>query len=91
MQGKPKGQHKGSSVDPMVAATERMKSYCAAHPASPSAIQRPRLFVREQLWIALFGPNAEEGIIGIGATVEGALHDFDTQYLARSQTPRRRS
>ena len=82
------GENGDSAVDPMVAAAERMKLYCAAHPGSPSAIQRPQLFVREQLWIALLGPNAEEGIIGIGATVEGALHDFDAQYLARTESSR---
>ena len=82
------GGNGGSAVDPMVAAAERMKLYCAAHPGSPSAIQRPQLFVREQLWIALLGPNVEEGIIGIGATVEGALRDFDGQYLARRKIPR---
>jgi hypothetical protein len=65
-----------------VAAMEQMELYCAAHPGSPSAVRRPRLFVRGELWIALLGPSVEEGIVGIGATVTAALRAFDAQYLA---------
>lgn len=61
---------------------ERLELYCAANPGSPTAIRRPRLTVRGQLWIALLGPSVEEGIVGIGPTVEGALRAFDAQYLA---------
>jgi hypothetical protein len=69
-------------VDYAIAATEQMELYCEAHPGSPSAVRRPRLFVRGELWIALLGPSVEEGIVGIGATVTAALRAFDTQYLA---------
>ena len=61
---------------------ERMDLYCAAHPGSPSAARQPRLVYRGQLWIALLGPSVEEGIVGIGPTVEAALRAFDAQYLA---------
>jgi hypothetical protein len=61
---------------------ERMELYCAAHPGSPSAVRRPRLMVRGHLWVALLGPSVEEGIVGIGSTVEGALRAFDLQYFA---------
>jgi hypothetical protein len=75
-------------IDPTLAAMERMNLYCAAHPRSPSAVRRPQLKMRGALWIALLGPSVEEGIIGIGATVEAALRAFDAQYLAglRRQT-----
>ncbi len=53
-----------------------------AHPGSPSAVRRPRLFFRSDLWIALLGPSMEEGIAGIGPTIAAALRAFDTQYLA---------
>ena len=69
-------------TDYAVAAMEQMELYCAAHPGSPSAIRRPRLFIRGELWIALLGPSVEEGIIGIGSTVTAALRAFDAQYLA---------
>jgi hypothetical protein len=64
------------------AAMEQMELYCQAHPGSPSAVRRPRLFIRGELWIALLGPSVEEGIVGIGATVTAALRAFDVQYLA---------
>jgi hypothetical protein len=69
------------------AAMEQMELYCEAHPGSPAAVRRPRLFVRGELWIALLGPNVEEGIVGIGPTVTAALRAFDTQYLAGLRPP----
>src|SRR5437763_16838285 len=64
------------------AALEQMELYCTAHPGSPAAVRRPRLFVRGELWIALLGPTVEEGIVGIGSTVGAAWRAFDAQYLA---------
>ena len=55
-------------------------------PRSPSAVRRPGLFVRGELWIALLGPSVEEGIVGIGSTVTAALRAFDAQYLAGLRT-----
>jgi len=70
-----------------LAAMEQMELYCKAHAGSPSAIHRPRLFIRGELWIALLGPNVEEGIVGIGSTVTAALRAFDAQYLAGLRPP----
>jgi len=64
-----------------------MKVYCASHPGSPSAVRRPQLFFRSDLWIALLGPTLEEGIVGIGPTVAAALRAFDAQYLGRLRPP----
>ena len=58
-----------------------MQSYCLAHPRSPSAVRGPHLSNRGDLWIALLGPSVEKGIVGIGPSVEAALHAFDAQYL----------
>jgi hypothetical protein len=69
-------------MDYALAAMSQTELYCEAHPGSPSAVRRPRLFVRGELWIALLGPSVEEGIVGIGATVTAALRAFDAQYLA---------
>src|SRR5207248_11538495 len=63
------------------AAIEQMELYCVAHPGSPSAVRRPRLSFRSELWIALLGPSLEEGIVGIGPTVAAALRAFDARYL----------
>jgi len=68
-------------------AMDRMELYCSAHPGSPSASRRPQLLYRGQLWVALLGPTVEEGIVGIGETVEAALHAFDAQYVAGLRPP----
>jgi hypothetical protein len=74
-------------MDHAAAATEQMKLYCTAHPGSPSAVRRPRLFFRSELWIALLGPSMEEGIVGIGPTIGAALRAFDAQYLTGLRPP----
>lgn len=77
----------GRVMDYATAAMEQMELYRAAHPGSPSAVRRPRLLFRSELWIALLGPSMEEGIVGIGPTVAAALRAFDTQYLAGLRPP----
>ena len=79
--------HVAYQADPARIALEEMKSYCAAHPGSPSATRRPALSIRSGVWIALLGPSWEEGIIGIGYTVELALRAFDRQYMAGQHSP----
>ena len=74
-------------IDFAATAIEQMKHYCAAHPGSPSAVRRPQLFFRGDLWIAQLGPSVDEGIVGIGPTVAAALRAFDAQYLIRSHPP----
>lgn len=69
-------------VDYAATAIEQMDTYCTAHPDSPSAMRRPKLFIRSDLWIALLGPSIEEGIVGIGPNVAAALRAFDAQYNA---------
>ena len=46
--------------------------------------------MRSGTWMAMLGPNIEEGIVGIGTTVEAALHAFDAQYLAALRPPNER-
>src|SRR4249919_1384679 len=74
-------------VDHATAAVEQMEHYCVEHPGSPSAVRRPQLFFRGDLWIALLGANLAEGIVGIGSTVGAALRAFDAQYLAGQRLP----
>ena len=73
--------------DPARMASERMESYCTAHPDSPSALRRPNLSFRNGLWIALLGPSVGEGIVGFGGSVEAALRAFDAQYNIRLRPP----
>ena len=74
-------------IDFAAAEMEQMELYCVAHPGNPSAVRRPRLLFRSELWIALLGPSIEEGIVGIGPTVAAALRAFDVQYLAGLRLP----
>jgi hypothetical protein len=71
---------KTSKID-HAATMERIELYFLAHPRSPSAVRRPKLFLRGRTWVALLGPSADEGIVGFGATPEAALHAFDGSYL----------
>jgi hypothetical protein len=75
------------AMDYALAAMEQMELYCQAHPGSPAAVRRPRLFVRGELWIAMLGSSVEEGIVGVGSTVTAALRAFDAQYLAGLRPP----
>jgi hypothetical protein len=70
-----------------MAANERAELYFAAHPGSPAAVRRPQLWIRSGKWVAVLGRNIQEGIVGIGATVEMALRAFDDQYLAALRPP----
>ena len=78
---KPAFKNSFYSADPARMALQEMELYCAAHPSSPSAMRHPALSMRRGLWIALLGPSIEEGIVGIGSTVEAALRAFDAQYI----------
>lgn len=81
-------EHGGHVLDQTSRAIERRDAYCTAHPRSPTALRRPRLLLRGELWVALLGPNIEEGILGIGSTIEAALRAFDSQYFAAVPTSR---
>lgn len=72
----------------MAAAMAEMEQYCKEHPRSPSALRRPRVLIRGRSIVALLGSTLEEGVAGIGATVESALRAFDLQY-SNSLKPRR--
>jgi hypothetical protein len=78
---------RGTDIDRATTAAEKAEVYYTAHPASPSAVRRPKLSVRSGTWIALLGQSVQDGICGLGATVEGALRAFDAQYLAALRAP----
>ena len=69
------------------AVLERAELYYSAHPASPSAVRRPKLCLRSGTWIALLGRSIPDGIVGLGSTVEAALRAFDLQYLRALRPP----
>lgn len=61
-------------------AEAEMERYCEQHPRSPSAVRRPKLMRRGSSWIALLGSTLEDGIAGLGSSVNGTLRAFDAQY-----------
>lgn len=58
-----------------------MDSYFMRHPGSPAAVRRPHLYLAGATFVALLGPNVEEGIVGLGMTIEAAFRAFDFRYL----------
>jgi hypothetical protein len=58
-----------------------MERYCILYPCSPSAVRRPQLSRRRGTFVILLGHSLENGIVGIGKTVENALRAFDLQDL----------
>jgi len=78
---------KHKDIDQAMAAKERAELYFAAHPGSPAAVRRPELSIRSGRWVALLGRALEDGIVGVGSTVETALRAFDAQYLAALRPP----
>jgi len=73
---------KHKDIDQAMAAKERAELYFASHPGSPAAVCRPELSIRSGTWVALLGRSTEDGILGVGSTVEKAFRAFNAQYLA---------
>ena len=70
------------------AALAEMQRYCEQHPRSPSAMRRPRIMIRGRSCVALLGSTLEDGIAGIGSSVDAALRAFDVQYSNSLKPPR---
>jgi len=71
----------GTAKREKVAVQDRIELYYAAHPGGAATVRRPRVTKQSGVWVAILGPNIQQGIVGIGPTVEAALRAFDTQYL----------
>ena len=69
-------------------ASLEMARYCQEHPRSPTAVRRPRLMLRGRSWVALLGYTLQDGIAGIGSSVQAALRAFDVQYANSLRPPR---
>ncbi len=46
-------------------------------------MRRPNVSRRGNVWVALLGQSVQDGIVGLGRTVEAALRAFDVQYQMR--------
>jgi hypothetical protein len=70
-----------SPAEREAAALAEMERYCAEHPKSPAAVQRPRLFARGRSWVALHSKPWQQGVAAIGDSVRAALRAFDLKYV----------
>lgn len=57
-----------------------IEQYRVNHPESPSAVRRPKVFRQGDTFVVLLGRDLQNGIVGLGNTVESALRAFDLQY-----------
>ena len=85
MKAAPNGRRGLHELSKTALTVREMDSYFMRHPGSPSAIRRPHLHLEGATFVALLGPNVEEGIVGLGMTIEAAFRAFDFQYLKRLQ------
>ena len=71
------------------AVRAELERYCAAHPRSPVAVRKPRIMLRGGSVVVLLGSTLEDGIAGIGSSVEAALREFDVQYRRALRPPKK--
>lgn len=74
-------------IDDAGRVASQFEDYCEAHPRSPAAVRRPRLTRRGAMWVALLGDDVQNGIVGLGSTIDSALRAFDVQYLNTLRPP----
>lgn len=46
----------------------------------PSFLFRPKIFIDEGKWCALYGDNLQDGVCGFGKSPEEAMLDFDKSW-----------
>lgn len=52
--------------------------------AAPSTHFRPRVFPDGNRWCALYGEDLQNGVAGFGKTPEGAIADFDHNWISQT-------
>jgi len=58
---------------------ENIRMIFAEH-ARPCVVFKPKLSLDGDHWIALFGDNFQEGVVGVGKSPELAMRDFDREW-----------
>ena len=53
----------------------------------PFVLLKPRIFVDENKWCALYGDNLQDGVAGFGDTPDKASRDFDQHWLKDKAWP----
>lgn len=50
----------------------------------PSVLYRPKLAPDGNMWIALYGDNLQEGVVGIGDSPDAAMRNFDRAWYTKT-------
>jgi hypothetical protein len=53
----------------------------------PSVMFRPKVFIDEGVWCALYGENLQDGVCGYGESPDKAMRAFDNAWLADPPKP----
>ena len=62
-------------------AGESVRQAAYGH-GTPSAVFRPRLFIDQGHWCALYGENLQDGVAGFGKSPAHAMESFDKAWAA---------
>jgi hypothetical protein len=49
----------------------------------PAAVFRPKVMLDGNVWIALYGENLQDGIVGCGASPDEAMRAFDKAWYEK--------
>jgi hypothetical protein len=49
----------------------------------PSSVYKPKLFIDDNQWCALYGEDLQNGVAGFGDTPEKAYEDFDRNWTTK--------
>lgn len=52
----------------------------------PSVLYRPKLSLDGNQWIAIYGDNIQEGVVGCGDSPAAAMLDFDSAWNRKERT-----
>lgn len=47
----------------------------------PSVMYKPKLFLKDGSWVALYGDNLQGGVAGFGKSPAAAMADFDIEWI----------
>ena len=63
-------------------AAHSMVFEVAAFMEAPSVLYRPKIYIDEGKWCALYGENLQDGVAGFGDSPALAMADFDKNWAA---------
>jgi hypothetical protein len=76
-----------SQLSRVIKANHELEEYCALHPGSPVAVRRPRISIRNGMWVAALGNSSAGQMIASGKKLSAVLEAFDRVYLSNLRPP----